>query len=432
MYERAFRLSPERSAIAGAIVAALAFCIGAEPASAQGIGRPSVIVDESVLDKLGPPPQTLPDVLLQQQPQNARPAQRVGTDAAATSATPGRLLPPPRSMPKSRVMLPRSLQSALPDEAPAAAPQPVRAPKVAPPRVEKPAPSAPPPVATAAPEPSAEPSVVPPKIVPPKVSVPEAPSVAPPPPAAAAPEPARETAAVSPAEPAATTPEPAKPAAPKASASEPVAAPPSVPKLLPPAPAESAGAAPASQPMPEAASVPKPPAIEPPPPPAAESGPAPAPAIAGKAPSPRVTKPVPALAATAPQESREGGESPASQAQVAALPAATEPEVLDNGQLYRIPFGSASSEISDEGKKHLDALAQRLKKDDALRLQLLGYAAGTQDSASKARRTSLFRALSVRTYLMKQGIRSTRMDVRALGNLAEGGAPDRVDAVIRK
>jgi hypothetical protein len=33
---------------------------------------------------------------------------------------------------------------------------------------------------------------------------------------------------------------------------------------------------------------------------------------------------------------------------------------------------------------------------------------------------------------MKQGIRSTRMDVRALGNLAEGGAPDRVDAVIRK
>jgi outer membrane protein OmpA-like peptidoglycan-associated protein len=100
--------------------------------------------------------------------------------------------------------------------------------------------------------------------------------------------------------------------------------------------------------------------------------------------------------------------------------------------MYRIPFGSASSEISQDGKKHLDELAQRMKDDSALRLQLLGYAGSTQDSASKARRTSLFRALSVRTYLMKLGVRSTRMDVRALGNLVEDGAPDRVDAVIRK
>jgi hypothetical protein len=68
----------------------------------------------------------------------------------------------------------------------------------------------------------------------------------------------------------------------------------------------------------------------------------------------------------------------------------------------------------------------------SLRLQLLGYAGSTQDSASKARRTSLFRALSVRTYLMKQGVRSTRMDVRALGNRVEDGSPDRVDAVVRK
>jgi outer membrane protein OmpA-like peptidoglycan-associated protein len=126
------------------------------------------------------------------------------------------------------------------------------------------------------------------------------------------------------------------------------------------------------------------------------------------------------------------GESPATPSQIAALSPAAAPEILEDGKLYRIPFGTVSSEISEEGKKHLDALAQRLKKDDSLRLQLLGYAAGDQDSASKARRTSLFRALSVRTYLMKQGIRSTRMDVRALGNLAEGGAPDRVDAVVRK
>jgi outer membrane protein OmpA-like peptidoglycan-associated protein len=127
-------------------------------------------------------------------------------------------------------------------------------------------------------------------------------------------------------------------------------------------------------------------------------------------------------------DDRKAGE----RTQVAALPPAASPEVLDGGQLYRIPFGQTSSEISSDSKKSLDDLAQRLKSDGALRLQLLGYAGSTQDSASKARRTSLFRALSVRTYLMKQGIRSTRMDVRALGNLVEDGAPDRVDAVIRK
>ena len=441
MYERVFRLSAERSAVAGVFAAALALCVGMEPAAAQGLGRPSVVVDESVLDQLGPPPQTLPDVLLQQQPQNHRPAKRVGADAAAVSATPGRLLPPPKSMPRSRVMLPSSLQSATPENSPAAQPQAAHAPKLTPPKTDRSEPPSPPPVATVTPAPA----TVPPAITPPKVSVPEAPSVAPPPAVAPTPEAA-----------ASASPEPASPAPPeqpaaKAEAAEtppetPTAPPPgpaSVPKLVPPAPIEAAKAVepkPEAPPLPEAASIPKAPAVEPPPPPAASATPpAPLPSVAGTAPSPRTSKPAPDLApdlaVSPPQAESRGdgaGESPATPSQIAALPPAAAPEVLDDGQLYRIPFGSVSSEISDEGKKHLDALAQRMKKDDALRLQLLGYAAGSQDSASKARRTSLFRALSVRTYLMKQGVRSTRMDVRALGNLAEGGAPDRVDAVVRK
>ena len=120
--------------------------------------------------------------------------------------------------------------------------------------------------------------------------------------------------------------------------------------------------------------------------------------------------------------------------QVAALtPTKAEPpQVLDNGKLYRIPFGSTSSDISNAGQGQLAKLAQLMKNDSAIRIQLLGYAGSTKDSASKARRLSLFRALSVRTYLMKQGIRSTRMDVRALGNRVEDGTLDRVDALIRK
>lgn len=117
---------------------------------------------------------------------------------------------------------------------------------------------------------------------------------------------------------------------------------------------------------------------------------------------------------------------------MAALPPAAPSEILDNGQLYRVPFGTASSDIPADGRQNLDKLAKRLQEDSSLRLQLLGYAGSTKDSASKARRTSLFRALSVRTYLMKQGIRSTRMDVRALGNHSGDGTPDRVDAVIRQ
>ncbi|MGH6618481.1 MAG: hypothetical protein ACREF6_02955, partial [Alphaproteobacteria bacterium] len=186
MYERAFRFPAERSAIAGVFVAALTLYAGAQPAEAQSLGRPSVVVDESVLDQLGPPPQTLPDVLLQQQPQTYRPAQRVGSDAAALTPSPGRLLPPPASMPKSRVMLPSELRSTVPEAAPAVRPQTARVPKPAPlPQVDRLEPPSAPPVATATPAPS----VVPPKITPPAVSVPEAPAVTPPPaPAASAPE----------------------------------------------------------------------------------------------------------------------------------------------------------------------------------------------------------------------------------------------------
>ena len=72
-----------------------------------------------------------------------------------------------------------------------------------------------------------------------------------------------------------------------------------------------------------------------------------------------------------------------------------------------------------------------MKKEENLRIQLKGYAAGNGKSPSQARRMSLFRALTVRTHLMKHGVRSTRMDVRALGNKVDGGPPERVDVVVQ-
>ena len=46
------------------------------------------------------------------------------------------------------------------------------------------------------------------------------------------------------------------------------------------------------------------------------------------------------------------------------------------------------------------------------------------------RRLSLSRALTVRSYLISQGVRSTRIDVRALGARASDGPADRVDLLI--
>jgi hypothetical protein len=71
-----------------------------------------------------------------------------------------------------------------------------------------------------------------------------------------------------------------------------------------------------------------------------------------------------------------------------------------------------------------------MKADEQIRIQLVAYASGLPDDASRARRISLSRAIGVRSYLIEQGVRNTRIDVRALGNKTDGGGPaDRVDIV---
>jgi outer membrane protein OmpA-like peptidoglycan-associated protein len=64
------------------------------------------------------------------------------------------------------------------------------------------------------------------------------------------------------------------------------------------------------------------------------------------------------------------------------------------------------------------------------RVQINAYAAGTQETVSAARRLSLSRALNVRSYLIEQGVRSTRIDVRAIGLPEDNGPADRVDILL--
>ena len=100
------------------------------------------------------------------------------------------------------------------------------------------------------------------------------------------------------------------------------------------------------------------------------------------------------------------------------------------GETMQIEFGAGESALPQSAQAPLATLAAALGQDETLRLQLRAYAGGDADSASHARRLSLSRALAVRSELIEQGVRSTRIDVRALGNKSENGSSDRVDVIL--
>lgn len=223
------------------------------------------------------------------------------------------------------------------------------------------------------------------------------------------------TAASAPRESVAATPLAETPAAPAATATPAAAAPAAsaaAPTALAPAitPATEATATAATAPATSATvSVATPPVS--PPSPAPTLPPSPAAEVAMATP-PSVATTVPAATPVTPV------------AAPAALDAA-------KGVGARVLFTAGSSDLPDAAKQSLAAIVQQLKADDQSRLQLIAYASGTADEANQARRLSLTRALAVRTYLMEQGVRNARIDVRALGNRSDGSAPpDRVDVVI--
>jgi len=122
-------------------------------------------------------------------------------------------------------------------------------------------------------------------------------------------------------------------------------------------------------------------------------------------------------AAVTPAAPAEGTQAPAGTG--GALPAGAT-RILYTGETDEVPAASTGE---------LDKIAQDLLANQDKRIQVMAYAAGTEDTESKARRKSLARGLAVRSYLIKAGVPSTRIDVRALGNKAEGGPADRVDIV---
>lgn len=97
------------------------------------------------------------------------------------------------------------------------------------------------------------------------------------------------------------------------------------------------------------------------------------------------------------------------------------------GRALQIIFDSGESKLPGSVDRDLGAIADQIKESDNLRIQLMAYAGGDDLSASKARRLSLSRALSVRSYFIENGVRSTRIDVRALGDKTNEEPLNRVD-----
>ena len=236
----------------------------------------------------------------------------------------------------------------------------------------------------------------------------------------------------------------AKPAAPKAPQKAAQAAAPAKPRLseeikAAEAPAVSGSIAP--EPRPETASMPAPSAPAPQAPKAAAVAPPPPPSLtapSAAAPSAPKAPEAPAPKAQAPKAQTVEAPPPVPADLLAAQPKAVQEAARTTGAAevsgsggkdLRLTFASGSAELSEAAKQELRGLAKGLAQDSSSRVQLLAYAADAGDGASRARRLSLSRALAVRAFLIDQGIRSTRMDVRALGSNAGDGPADRVDVL---
>lgn len=176
--------------------------------------------------------------------------------------------------------------------------------------------------------------------------------------------------------------------------------------------------------------------LEAPPLPDLTEGPAqPAPRTAardqGTQPSAPASQAPPPVVGTAPVEPPQT--PPAPRTDTAALPPAPEAAPpaasLPPSSVLSLVFQGDATNLPDTADALVDRIVERLRASDTARLQLRSYASGTADTAREARQRSLARALALRERLTAFGIRSARVDVRALGVEEGSGAADRIDIV---
>ncbi len=108
-----------------------------------------------------------------------------------------------------------------------------------------------------------------------------------------------------------------------------------------------------------------------------------------------------------------------------------QPQAQDEQAYVSVPFSEGLTEVDTQISGEIEKrILPILNQNPAWKLQIQAFASPVKDGASSARKASLARALSVRTYLLGKGIDATRMDVRALGAESDRDPMDRVDLIV--
>lgn len=94
----------------------------------------------------------------------------------------------------------------------------------------------------------------------------------------------------------------------------------------------------------------------------------------------------------------------------------------------RIHFASGNAELTDAAKASLTRLATKLARSSG-KVLLLGYGDRVGDSSTSARRLSLRRAVSVRRYLIENGLAKEQIEVRAEGAPGSDKRPSSVEII---
>jgi outer membrane protein OmpA-like peptidoglycan-associated protein len=149
----------------------------------------------------------------------------------------------------------------------------------------------------------------------------------------------------------------------------------------------------------------KPRSLTPPPPPPMTEAPStipPPPPMSAPAAKPAPTPPEERIAALPPPATSRTPPAPPAAVPEAAPRATTPPPAAPAetaratparpGSLRRIAFSPGSAKLNAAAAAELKEMAEAMKRDSALRIQLLAYAGEASDSASQARRLSLSRA----------------------------------------
>ncbi|GIL40190.1 OmpA family protein [Roseiterribacter gracilis] len=93
----------------------------------------------------------------------------------------------------------------------------------------------------------------------------------------------------------------------------------------------------------------------------------------------------------------------------------------------RLQFSTDATVLPSDVERSLAPVLNTLKATPKARIILRGYAAASDDSAGRAKRIALTRALELRNFFIAHGIDGARIDVRALGAPDDNSTADRVD-----